>query len=84
MNIIKKCETKEGAAIAWNNMESGWISVIDRLPDENEYVLRLWPKGLWPKSGGIACDVGRIYYEVLLCNGVTHWMPLPEPPEVEE
>jgi hypothetical protein len=60
---------------------SEWIDVKDRLPDEVDsylvyrpdsdppYVTSLWEEGeWWPERGDVALD------------GITHWMPLPDPP----
>ena len=81
--------------IADNLLENGvtvqkWISVKDRLPEEGEYVLCVL-KGF--NYGGkiqvckfVPADKfkDKPYFEHFR-NGfpsVTHWMPLPEPPEV--
>lgn len=60
-----------------------WISVKDRLPEKNGYYLCNVKSFLFP---------GRTYINILECDkdafkeghiytdGVTHWMPLPEPP----
>jgi len=61
---------------------SEWISVKDRLPKENEEVLAF--------SGFIfyALNVNHLYengffdlVEEIVYQNVTHWMPLPNPPE---
>lgn len=62
-----------------------WISVKDRLPENNEIVL------CWRNKDG--CFVGRYvtlqdtkdWYAFVAAGGrvvvgTTHWMPLPEPP----
>lgn len=65
----------------------GWISVKERLPDEDMWILAYWGgnalagcysnpsiakhKYNWQDEKGIAADP-------------THWQPLPEPPEVEK
>ena len=56
-----------------------WISVKDRLPEEKTRVLVFVPHS----SIKIDTDriVGRIW--VRWRGHVTHWMPLPEPPEEE-
>lgn len=68
-----------------------WISVKDKLPGKCEDVL-LFVNGEGYKTG---CTVGHyagargIFYpadpesHVVYFSGITHWMPLPEPPEEE-
>jgi len=60
---------------------SAWISVEDRLPEENEIVI---------VSGGIACLLGGVWHsQTGIDTGrpiqweLTHWMPLPDAPEGE-
>ncbi|EEV8171315.1 DUF551 domain-containing protein [Escherichia coli] len=67
----------------------GWISCSDRMPNDKQYV---W---CWGKSyGWTECDTFEGYYDwsrnkwwAVTDNGeepaskVTHWMPLPEPPQ---
>jgi hypothetical protein len=64
---------------------SDWVSVADRLPKEWEDVL------VWSKCGFVACALyigipgkWRVSWnhEMLEPDTITHWMPLPEPPEV--
>jgi len=64
-----------------------WISVKDRLPEPNDYVL-LYDSSLnlvyegkllasdfyYSERAGYSADIGDD------CE-VTHWMPLPEPPQ---
>ena len=62
---------------------SEWISVKDRLPEKQQRVIvRCETVGTtvgWIMFGKWATDLGPD------CGSVTHWMPLPEPPEeVEE
>lgn len=59
-----------------------WISVKDRLPEESERVLVCRGKD----AGYPTLDTDRFCGEqwVRWRNSVTHWMPLPEPPEVSE
>jgi hypothetical protein len=64
-----------------------WISVEDRLPQENESVL-VWMVDDNSAIGGERreyADVweywpGRPYFQLNQGSGVTHWMPLPKPP----
>lgn len=58
---------------------SEWISVKDRLPEEKTRVLVFVPRS------GLKIDTDRIVGRIWVrWNGrVTHWMPLPEPPEEE-
>jgi hypothetical protein len=53
-----------------------WISVKDRLPEDASDVLIVWVDGV-----SIACyDDGWNKIGTML-RSVTHWMPLPNPPE---
>ena len=74
---------------SWN-----WISIKDRLPDSNEWVLVSAKKteeidgplvfcashGRCSRGWDCAYGDGYIPQEV----EITHWMPLPNPPEVKE
>ena len=64
---------------AWNHRASDWISVEERLPETGRGVL---------VHGGMAylSDQDRAWHSMIDGNrriqwAVTHWMPLPEPPE---
>lgn len=87
-----KFDTAEQAAKAWNTRASGWIPCSKRMPDDDEEVLFAvaypWDKGRKPKVA-----LGRhytknekgwwaAYYGAFLDYEVTHWMPLPETPEL--
>ncbi len=64
-----------------------WISVKDRLPEDTKsvlawvpnnqcnYMVTLRPNGDWSSWQGD--------YQYWWCNEITHWMPLPEPPEAK-
>lgn len=70
----------------------GWISCSERMPNDKQYV---W---CWGKSyGWTECDTFEGYYDwsrnkwwAVTDDGeepaskVTHWMPLPEPPQEEK
>lgn len=61
---------------------SGWVSVEDRLPKYGERVLITEGHAVFEASLSIShkwvrCGIGW-------AEGVTHWMPLPEPPTEEE
>lgn len=67
-----------------------WISVKDKLPKKNEWVLvyvedeyneKKFHVGFW--EGG-SFEIGHQpldYYGSRYCGSVTHWMPLPEQPK---
>lgn len=59
-----------------------WISVEERLPEDSQSVL-----ACFEKSGGVGCatfvDLYKCFETDRGCFGATHWMPLPEPPEVK-
>jgi hypothetical protein len=57
-----------------------WVSVDDALPADNEKVL------CFTRSGNICVARWSKRQEKFITSGnvnVTHWMPLPKPPEVE-
>ena len=60
-----------------------WIKTTDRLPEDDRHVLCLTrtKKGLWNVVIGYYMDG---FWRVGMNSNVTHWMPLPEPPEVIE
>ena len=60
-------------------LESNWISVKDRLPEEGENVLTYGARPFYDVfyiNRLINKESGEWLYD-----GVTHWMPLPEPPK---
>ena len=60
-----------------------WISVKDRLPENEKYVL------VYSQDGGVAegkynarfKEWVQFRWNVTELKNVTHWMPMPEPPE---
>jgi hypothetical protein len=64
-----------------------WISVKDRLPEVGVNVLLIVADGGFVTSGWLSpqlqvfeCAYGRVYWP----EQITHWMPLPEPPETKD
>ena len=53
-----------------------WILATDRVPKEDEVVLT------WGKQGAVLLD-WRHDNKWCCFSGITHWMPLPEPPKEE-
>ena len=63
-----------------------WISVEDRLPNEDGYYLCCIKSSLFPNRIYIdilECDKGSFEEGHIYTDTVTHWMPLPEPPKGE-
>lgn len=61
-----------------------WISVKDRLPEENSWVLCTDGKSQYKKiyeRGIFYDDEFFCYTPIGIIENVTHWMPLPEPPK---
>ena len=82
-NLTKKLVIAEGESGLYDALptviirEQKWIPVTERLPDKRELVLA-YSKFVKMKVDFIT-DNGKWY----LTPGVTHWMPLPEPPKEE-
>lgn len=66
-----RLEDKQRAIEDWNRRPDSWIPVTERLPEEGDTVL------MWHKEGFVMLAV-NMFDEM---DDVTHWMPLPEPPE---
>lgn len=64
-----------------NDQLNGWINVKDRLPEEFAPVI-VCRKGGKVESGMLDVNGWWKVYGTRTKN-VTHWMPMPEPPEVE-
>ena len=66
----------------------GWISVNEKLPDDETDVLAYLRNG--EETRIAACCYARgVWYDcvmncVVVIQDVTHWMPLPEPPKEDE
>ena len=67
-----------------------WISVTERLPSDSGTKLVFIPTlddklpfiGIaWFEPEGTKNISGWQLLPTILCNGITHWMELPEPPE---
>ena len=83
---IRKAHKAYAENVSCNLRKDGWISVEDRLPEEQERVLvydhvegegqtvyeakRVNGRWIWANS-------------VWVTHGITHWMPLPSPPDTE-
>lgn len=60
---------------------SDWISVKDRLPDKSDEYLTFNKTSIYAKRSVTAFDPTKMKW--LHSQGfITHWMPLPNPPEV--
>ena len=73
--LLRK-QTQEMEAAMWGYR--GWISVEERMPEDNEKIL------VYTESGKSAVARWSQRQNRWMASGnlsVTHWMPLPEPPE---
>jgi hypothetical protein len=68
----------------WHKLSNDWISVEDRLPKENgRYLIMTVFKNTPVRYTSYKKEID--YPWAWFGEGeVTHWMPLPEPPESEE
>ena len=88
-DAIKEAAKEDFVAIA--KADNGWISVKDRLPArDGEYMVYGQSEAMWellPDSDPIwVCNYYKKhgFYSIELrreYDYITHWMPLPEPPE---
>lgn len=79
MQVIDEQKTVDAAEL----LRDQWLSVEDRLPETEEEVLVLTIS----KNGNINVDKGYFANGRFVHRGsavVTHWMPLPEPPEEDK
>lgn len=65
---------------------NNWVSVKDRLPENNDAVLFYVKNGIGFLVGYFENEhwvetFGRLYCERIEDGTVTHWMPIPNPPE---
>lgn len=58
-----------------------WISVKDRLPDDNDRVIAFRPYEAEVSAYRYCVKWGWSLKTSMSYNGITHWMPLPEPPK---
>lgn len=80
----RRIDELEDALDAARSKAAEWIPVSERLPEDGEWVL--WFNQSWSqptvvaKRDGESLDWGGDLNCAL--SGFTHWMPLPEPPQV--
>lgn len=69
----------------WSKSTSlnGWISVKDRLPEEDKRVIVCCQNKKGLQNINMAYQVKGFWHGNGSMAGVTHWQPLPELPEVE-
>jgi len=63
-----------------------WISVEDRLPEDNDQYLVKVPNSPFNRKGFAVSGFSKsikpnFSYDRTHMDSVTHWMPLPNPPE---
>jgi hypothetical protein len=65
-----------------------WISVKERMPEFCEYILVTNGKDVYEAklrgAGFLESDRFGMSPNDLLEDGITHWMPLPEPPQQQD
>lgn len=75
--------TAEEAIAAWNRRASGWIACAERMPKRGALLLFCADRGVYEGHRDESGQGWQFRYGWLADNVVTHWMPLPAPPEVE-
>jgi hypothetical protein len=67
--------------------KAGWIPVSERLPEYGKAVLIMTTTSVLPRIGRHSPTIPQwattdlLYYHDISYSQVTHWMPLPTPPE---
>ena len=88
LKIALKDIKKQPAVDAATIIQSGWISVKDKMPEDHVNVLLVW------SNGKVASIMFGCHITIKNLGGdwhtacgvrpeeeITHWMPLPEPPK---
>jgi hypothetical protein len=60
-----------------------WIPVSERVPDQHKEVIGWWGDTPQPHAGFAWIDDNGVWNSDSDYPDPTHWMPLPEPPEVK-
>jgi hypothetical protein len=60
-----------------------WVPVSERLPDQHQEVIGWWGDTPQPHAGFAWIDDNGVWNSDSDYPDPTHWMPLPEPPEVK-
>jgi hypothetical protein len=87
-----RCSTEsfcrpQPAAVSWNKRTSDWISVKDRMPEKSGdylvFVEGMIENMMYSKRHSAWNATDLICDKKHEITTVTHWMPLPEPPETK-
>jgi Lar family restriction alleviation protein len=79
----KKCnigwykESKPEAIAAWNRRASNWVSVEEKKPIQDD--ANKWGQVFVMYENGLISEYP--YHLIKQNSGITHWMPLPQPPK---
>ena len=75
-------DTEQEVIGKWNRRESVWIPTAERLP-ESEKVCLIYAPNIRPEYSIDVAIFSTIWIALtgVKRTGVTHWMPLPQPPE---
>lgn len=81
VNLMKECVNLRKQL---SEKQPEWISVEDRLPEENGTYLIAIKDSFCPHFTGFDAEANEFCENVFRKSDVTHWMPLPEPPKPKE
>lgn len=62
---------------AWNRRASGWVSVEEKKPIQDD--ANKWGQVFVMYENGLISEYP--YHLIKQNSGITHWMPLPQPPK---
>lgn len=73
--VCESAKACDGRVPGCEHFKDGWISVKDRLPDTKTEVLVY--------TGTTVFSHTFFATDSIIQSGITHWMPLPQPPKGE-
>jgi len=83
-NVSEEVLRDRVAALYAESKETKWISIKDRLPKPENVVMVTYkyPTGRQEVTMSFTTEKHPEFFDHVCYDLITHWMPLPEPPEL--